>query len=51
MTINLDTFYAIIIAAAPAITAILSIIFAIVKNHKDIKATTQPIIDKFDDRE
>ena len=46
---NLDTLYALIVAAAPAITAIIGIIAAVIKNHKDIQAKTQPILDKFDE--
>ena len=47
MTINLDTVYAIIIAAAPALSAILSIILAVLKNRKDISKVCDPIKEEF----
>lgn len=48
MTINLDTIYAIIIAAAPALSAILSIVLAVLKNRKDIAKVCDPIKEEFE---
>ena len=47
MDLQLDAIYALLIAAMPAITAVLSIIAAIVKMAKDNKAIIKPVIEQF----
>ena len=50
--INIMTFeqiMAIIVAAAPSITAIIGIVAAVVKGFKSNKATSQDVIDKFEE--
>ena len=45
----IDEIYALIIATAPSITAIVGIVFAIVKGIKNSKTTSKDIIDKFEE--
>ena len=45
----IDEIYALIIAATPSITAIVGIVFAIVKGIKNSKTTSKDIIDKFEE--
>lgn len=47
MNLQLDAIYALLIAAAPALTAVLSIIAAIVKMAKDNKAIIKPVTEQF----
>lgn len=44
-----EQIYTLIIAAAPSITAIIGIVFAIVKGIKNNKTTSKDIIDKFEE--
>lgn len=46
---TMEQIYAIIVAAAPALTAIIGIIFAVVKGIKTSKTTSQEVIDKFEE--
>lgn len=45
----LEQIYTLIIAAAPSITAIIGIIFAVVKGIKNNKTTSKDILDKFEE--
>ena len=45
----IDEIYALIIATAPSITAIVGIVFAIVKGIRNNKTTSKDIIDKFEE--
>lgn len=47
--LELETIYAVIIAAAPALTAIIGIIFAVIKGIKTSKTTSADVIDKFEE--
>lgn len=44
-----EQIYTLIIAAAPSITAIVGIVFAIVKGIKNNKTTSKDILDKFEE--
>lgn len=46
---TLEQIYAIIVAAAPALTAIIGIIFAVVKGIKTSKSTSTDVINKFEE--
>lgn len=46
---TIDAIYAIIIAALPAVSAIIGIIAAVVKMINNNKKAFQPIIDKYDE--
>lgn len=45
----LEQIYTLIIAAAPSITAIIGIIFAVVKGIRNNKTTSKDILDKFEE--
>lgn len=45
----IEEIYALILAAAPSITAIIGIIFAVVKGIKNNKTTSKDILDKFEE--
>ena len=45
----LEQIYTLIIAAAPSITAIIGIIFAVVKGIKNNQTTSKDILDKFEE--
>lgn len=45
----LEQIYTLIIAAAPSITAIIGIIFAVIKGIKNNKTTSKDILDKFEE--
>lgn len=45
----LEQIYTLIITAAPSITAIIGIIFAVVKGIKNNKTTSKDILDKFEE--
>lgn len=47
--LELETIYAIIMAAAPALTSIIGIIFAVVKGIKTSKTTSTDVINKFEE--
>ena len=47
--IELSAIYAIIIAALPALSAVLGIIASVIKMARDNKAVIQPVIDQFND--
>lgn len=47
--LELETIYAIIMAAAPALTSIIGIIFAVVKGIKTSKNTSTDVINKFEE--
>lgn len=47
--LELETIYAIIMAAAPALTSIIGIIFAVVKGIKTSKSTSTDVINKFEE--
>ena len=44
-----EQIYTLIIAAAPSITAIIGIVFAIVKGIKNNKTTSKDILDRFEE--
>lgn len=46
---TIEQIYSIIIAAAPALTAIIGIVFAVVKGIKTSKTTSKDVIDKFEE--
>lgn len=46
---TIEQIYALIVAAAPALTAIIGIIFAVVKGIKTSKSTSKDVIDKFEE--
>lgn len=45
----IEEIYALIIAAAPSITAIIGIIFAVIKGIKNNQTTSKDILDKFEE--
>ena len=45
----IEEIYALILAAAPSITAIIGIIFAVIKGIKNNKTTSKDILDKFEE--
>ena len=45
----IEELYALIIAAAPSITAIIGIIFAVIKGIKNNQTTSKDILDKFEE--
>lgn len=45
----LEQILALVVAAAPSITAIIGIIFAVVKGIKNNKTTSKDILDKFEE--
>ena len=45
----IEEIYALILAAAPAITAIIGIIFAVIKGIKNNQTTSKDILDKFEE--
>lgn len=45
----IEQILALVVAAAPSITAIIGIIFAVVKGIKNNKTTTKDILDKFEE--
>ena len=47
--IELNALYALLIAALPALSAILGLIASVVKMAKDNKAVIKPVIDQFND--
>ena len=47
--LELETIYAVIMAAAPALTSIIGIIFAVVKGIKTSKSTSTAVINKFEE--
>ena len=47
--LELETIYAAILAAAPALTAIIGIIFAVLKGIKTSKTTSTDILNKFEE--
>lgn len=47
--LELETIYAVIMAAAPALTSIIGIIFAVVKGIKTSKSTSTDVINKFEE--
>lgn len=47
--LELETIYAVIMAAAPALTSIIGIIFAVVKGIKTSKSTSADVINKFEE--
>jgi hypothetical protein len=47
--LELETIYAVIMAAAPALTSIIGIIFAVVKGIKTSKTTSTDVINKFEE--
>lgn len=47
--LELEQIYAIIMAAAPALTSIIGIIFAVVKGIKTSKTTSTDVINKFEE--
>jgi hypothetical protein len=47
--LELETIYAVIMAAAPALTTIIGIIFAVVKGIKTSKTTSTDVINKFEE--
>lgn len=47
--LDLETIYAIIMAATPALTSIIGIIFAVVKGIKTSKTTSTDVINKFEE--
>lgn len=46
---ELEQIYAIIIAAAPALTSIIGIVFAVLKNIKKSETTSTDVINKFEE--
>lgn len=46
---TVEQIMAIIVAAAPSITAIIGIIFAVIKGIKSNKTTSKDVIDKFEE--
>lgn len=46
---TMEQIFAIIVAAAPALTAIIGIVFAVVKGISTSKATSKDVIDKFEE--
>jgi predicted nuclease with TOPRIM domain len=46
---TMEYFMTIIVAAAPSITAIIGIVFAIIKGIKSNKDTSKEVIDKFEE--
>lgn len=46
---TIEQIYALIVAAAPALTAIIGIIFAVVKGIKTSKSTSKDVINKFEE--
>ena len=46
---NFEQIMAIVVAAAPSLTAIIGIIAAVVKGIRSNKATSQDVIDKFEE--
>ena len=44
-----DEIYALIIAAAPSITAIIGIVFAVIKGIRNNQTTSKDILDKFEE--
>lgn len=47
--LELEQIYALIVASAPALTAIIGIIFAVVKGIKTSKTTSADVINKFEE--
>ena len=47
--LELEQIYALIVASAPALTAIIGIIFAVVKGIKTSKSTSKDVINKFEE--
>ena len=47
--INFDQIMAIIVAAAPSLTAIIGVIFAVIKGIKNTSTTTKEVISKFEE--
>ena len=45
----IEEIYALIIAAAPSITAIIGIVFAVIKGIKSNQTTSKDILDKFEE--
>lgn len=45
----IEEIYALIIAAAPSITAIIGIVFAVIKGIKNNQTTSKDILDKFEE--
>ena len=45
----IEQIYALIIAATPSITAIIGIVFAVIKGIKNNKTTSKDILDKFEE--
>ena len=45
----IEEIYALILAAAPSITAIIGIIFAVIKGIKNNQTTSKDILDKFEE--
>ena len=45
----IEEIYALIIAAAPSITAIIGIVFAVIKGIKNNHTTSKDILDKFEE--
>lgn len=45
----IEELYALIIAAAPSITAIIGIVFAVIKGIKNNQTTSKDILDKFEE--
>lgn len=45
----IDEIYALIIAAAPSITAIIGIVFAVIKGIRNNQTTSKDILDKFEE--
>ena len=45
----MEQIYAIIVAAAPSLTAIIGIVFAVVRGIKTSKTTSKDVIDKFEE--
>lgn len=46
---NLEQIYGIVVAAAPALTSIIGIVFAVVKGIKNNKTTSTDLINKFEE--
>ena len=45
----IEEIYALIIAAAPSMTAIIGIVFAVIKGIKNNQTTSKDILDKFEE--
>ena len=45
----IEEIYALILAAAPSITAIIGIIFAVIKGIRNNQTTSKDILDKFEE--